>query len=408
MNEKMYREKSKEVIRRWIQKNGREGYEKIFGGYEGFFYRKTLQNSNCTINVNILLPFENTLIFEAALGIHVSNAAHLPAVKLYCQEIKTYFGAVNVDADNHNVQFHVESSLMDNPVSEETLSVFEKEAIRIFELHTENLSNLAIGKLLSTNIIKDHRKRSGKKRNTFDASINVIHDYLINKSGYNSVGKRLDENDETIFYCQAMTEEETFRISYRVVDEGILIIKGEYGENAFVVPGPYRYAVAGYLNDENAKHKYTSFSIGDATQGVSSSVCVSLLDGTIGIGSIEFFEQILLRTLSSSIETIEMLGAGLVPKENADSNEIKELAKRFASREMRKNMLETLQEIANPVRGLSHRGNLLSGELKEEKRPELMPSFPVKERIVDAEDKEISMSDFAKNYEKRSDDVAEE
>ena len=377
----LYLGKTKEVIKEFIQRDGRIGYEKMScSSYEGFMYSRKTETSNHMITFDIRLPIEGTMIYEAASGIHVSNRAYLPAVKRYCQErIHTKYGAVNVDGED--VQFHIENCLMENPVSAETLELYETEALRVIEQHRENLRNLATGRFLSIVPVEENIKRDVREKYNFSNSIAAIRDYLSNRARRNAVCEKLDENNNTIFYCQIKTEDETFRLSFNLTDDGILVLNGSYGENAFVVPEAYRYAVADYLNDENARHKYTALSMGNDGEGVSCSICTSLLDGVIGDKTIEFMEHILLKTLSDSIEAVETIGAGLFYKEEKMDEQIEELAKMIAEKEVGKDLMGAL----NPFGGFPEFAA---------RTPALdLAPFAMDDIMLDVDD-EISMCDF--------------
>lgn len=391
----LYREKTKEIIREFIQHDGRCGYEKMPGSsYQGFMYEKKVDDSGRVITFDLRLPDEGTMIFEAASGTHVSSKDYQPTVKRYCQEnISLNYGAVNVDGDD--IQFHIENCLMDNPITEETLEQYEAEAIRVLELHRDNLNNLATGRFLSCVPVIENKRHNTNKKFNCENSINSIREFLSKRSSHNAVCEKVDENDNTLFYCQVMTGDESFRLSFVLSEDGILILKGFYGENAFVVPEPYRYAVAEYLNDENAKHKYAALSLGANGEGVSCSICTSLLDGTIGDKTIEFMEHIVLKTLRDSIERIEKLGAGFFVKEEKEDDEMEKLAKMFAESEMGKDLMSALEGVKTPTMSLPNSMNPFGG-LGGIRRP--APRHAIDSFIRDynpTDDDELSMSEFA-------------
>lgn len=400
----LYREKTKEIIREFIQRDGRCGYEKMLGSsYQGFMYEKKVDDTERVITFDLRLPDEGTMIFEAAPGIHVSSKNYQPTVKRYCQDnITLNYGAINIDGDD--VQFHIESCLMDNPVTEETLGKYEAEAIRVLELHRNNLCNLAAGRFLSCVPVIEKKIQNANKKFDYESSINSIREFLSNRSSHNAVCEKVDENDNTMFYCQVMTGDESFRLSFVLSEDGILILKGFYGENAFVVPEPYRYAVAEYLNDENAKHKYAALSMGMNGEGVSCSICTSLLDGTIGDKTIEFMERIVLKTLRDSIERIEKLGAGFFVKEEIEDDEMEKLAKMFAESEMGKNLVSALEGAGKPSMPLPNSMNSF-GSLRGIRRsaPEHVIDSFIREHNL-SDDDELSMSEFADDLETDSAD----
>ena len=153
------------------------------------------------------------------------------------------------------------------------MNVYEKEIIRVFRLHYENLSNLASGKLLSVKNLKNAEQKNTVSKKKERKYMNYIRSYLCNFANHNAVCEKLDENGKTDFYCQIMAGEEAYRMAFEISEEGILVLTGSYGENAFVVPEAYRYAVADYLNKENTKHKYCSMFVGTEETGVYCRMC---------------------------------------------------------------------------------------------------------------------------------------
>lgn len=391
----LYREKTKEIIREFIKSDERCGYEKMQGSsYQGFMYEKKVDESERVMAFDLRLPDEGTLILEAAPGIHVSSKDYLPTVKRYCQEnIALNYGAVNVDGDD--LQFHIENCLMDNPISKETLEMYEAEAIRVLELHRENLCNLAAGRFLSCASVIENKRVNSNKKVFYGDSIKSIRDFLSNRSNHNAVCEKVDENNNTAFYCQVLTGDESFRLSFILTPDGILVLKGFYGENAFVVPEPYRYAVAEYLNDENARHKYAALSLGANGEGVSCNICTSLLDGIIEDKTIEFMEHIVLKTLSDSIDKIEKLGAGFFVKVDKDDDEMEKLAKMFAESEMGKDFMSALdgcENVATPLTDMMNPFDSISG-MRRPATGQVIDSF-IRD-YTPSDDDELSMSEFA-------------
>ena len=399
-----YQEETKDVIREFLKKNGRCGYEKLQGSsYQGFLYERKIKETNRTITFDIRLPDEGSMVFEAASEIHVLQKSHLPAIKRYCQErIKVNYGAVNVNGDS--VQFHIEDFIVDNPISIQTLEAYETEAIRVLELHYENLSNLANGKVLSIMPVKGLGKEIKDKKNRFVESIDSIRDYLSNRSSYNAICEKIDENNNTVFYCQVMAPNESFRLSFNISNDGILILKGTYGENAFVVPEAYRYAVADYINDENAKHKYGALSIGSDDEGVSFNICTSLLDGVIRDRTIKYMEGILLQNLSSSFESIETIGNGFILKDEKKNERMANLAKLLSEDKEAKDLLGIPGKMGSPLMSLLGDMNPFEGlpDL-ESSESEQSTGFSLDDQ--QSADDDMSMCEFADDLET---DVSEE
>ena len=342
----VYYEQTKTEIEKWIQIDGRKGYKKSdASSYEGFLYKKRDESTNRVITFDIRLPLEGSVLFEASFGIHIIDQAYLPAIKLYCQQIDVNYGSVQVDKMKAEVIYRVESLIMENPISDATLELFEKEAIRIFTLHFGNLKNLATGKVLDIKPVEEKKKKASKKVNITD-SIESIREFLNCSSGHNSIGERIDSDDNTVFYSQVLTEKDAFRIEFIVSDDGILNLKGSYGDNAFAVAEPYKYLAASYLNDENSEHKYGALSIGNKTEGISCSVYTSLIDGPIGEITIKFIEGIIVKVLRESIENVEKLGVGITIPEDTKLTLIEDLLNKEWDKTM-KNMEPDLPVITD-------------------------------------------------------------
>lgn len=395
-----YQEETKDVIREFLKKNGRCGYEKLQGSsYQGFLYERKVKETNRTITFDIKLPDEGAMVFEAASEIHVLQKSYLHAIKRYCQErIKVNYGAVNVSGDS--VQFHIEDFIVDNPISIQTLEAYETEAIRVLELHYENLSNLANGKVLSIMPVKGLSKEIKEKTDRFVESIDSIRDYLSNRSYYNAICEKVDESNNTAFYCQVLSPSESFRLSFNISNDGILVLKGTYGENAFVVPEAYRYAVADYLNDENANNKYGALSIGSDDEGVSYNICTSLLDGVIGDRTIQYMEGLLFANLISSFESIETIGNGFILKDER----IAKLTKLHSEAKEAKDLSSTPSKMSSPLMSSLWDMNQL-GSSPDFGSSESEQSTGVSIDYMPFIDDDMSMCEFAEDLET---DVPEE
>lgn len=118
----------------------------------------------------------------------------MPAVELYCQQIKTPYGSVYVDVSKRDILYHVESCFMENAICEETLDIYEKEVFRVFEAHYENLCNLACGKPLLLKPVTVMDSKIVKKKNTI-AEVSMV----INKKEY------FNENDDFNYVVGELT-----------------------------------------------------------------------------------------------------------------------------------------------------------------------------------------------------------
>ena len=404
----LYRERAKEVIREFLQREGRISYEKKqSSSYQGFMYLKK-EASDKVFAFDILLPDEGTMVFEAAIGIHVSNMAFVPTVTRYCQEkIRSNCGSVQVQGAD--IVFRAMDCMMENPISFETLEKYEKEAIRVLELHHDNLSNLALGRSLSISPVEEPRSNCTGERYDSSNQVAVIREFLSSRAHHNAVCEKMDENNNTVFYCQVKTRKDSFKFSFDFSDDGILTLKGTFGDNAFVVPEEYRYAVADYINDENSKRKYAALTIGAPGEGVSCNVSTSIMDGIIGDKTIEFMEQIVTKMLSDTVQAIETIGAGFIFKDDKTDRMMEELAKI---------MLED-DEGNNPA-GYVRSGGVPKGVLPGFLEPIGRPRKPVRpsleaanntsmsEFTPDEDGDELSMSEFAETVETTSDDESDD
>ena len=307
-------------------------YKKMEGSsYGGVRYELYDELCNRSYSVDIrLVEKHNALVFEMYPGIHVASQEYIPSVALYCQEIKTSLGTVNVDRTHRDVKFHAETSYEENPVTEITIEVLERVGIEVLRKHYENLSKLASGRVLDLEKVEEIGEICEEIQECeLEANIENIRDFLKHRSHHNAICESLSESGETKFCCNILTEEDSFMLDITFKRNGFMVLRGNYGENAMVVAKPYRYGVADYLNEQNAKHMYSTLYIGDDSQGVYGEISTSLLDGIIGDDTIEFLEHILLKTLRDSAYPIQKLSAGIMPREQeSEEDEMKEMLKK--------------------------------------------------------------------------------
>ena len=65
-----YQEETKDVIREFLKKNGRCGYEKLQGSsYQGFLYERKVKETNRTITFDIKLPDEGAMVFDKQIEV---------------------------------------------------------------------------------------------------------------------------------------------------------------------------------------------------------------------------------------------------------------------------------------------------------------------------------------------------
>lgn len=334
MEKNIYADQNMGLIENWLHKRKRKSFRKMEeSSYLGFLYEKEDVNTGRIINFDIRMLEESGMSFEAYPGIHASKEEFMPALVLYCQKIKTKYGTVYVEGKQRNVGFHIENCLLETLLSEDTLNLYEAEAVRVLMLHYENLQNLSCGKLTSV-VVKDDpendlQEKNGKKKFNKKNIQDDIRAYLRGNSSYNAVCENINLNNEIAYYCQIVTQADIFKIRYLIDDDGILTLVGSYGEQAFIVPEAYQYTVALYLNNENSKHNYAALRIGNSKEGVHCQISTSLLDGTIGKETFEFMEHFLIKSLCDTVEMVELLGHGIIPKENLDIEKLNMCATEF-------------------------------------------------------------------------------
>lgn len=315
---------SKAVIERVLQDMGRTAYEKMEKSpYEGFIYEVRDSENERTFNVDIRFKEPEAFMFAVFPGIHICDRAFLPAVTLYCQQIVTEFGFVGVNADHLNIEYRVESVIKENPVCQETLEIYEHEALRILNLHYENLINLASGRVLAIKPVDNQDlKSSGLSKpmseTAYESSVQSIRDYLCEKAGHNAVCEKIGPQGAD-FYSHILTGKESYHMKFCVSRYGILTVITEYGEKALVVPEAYQYAVSEYINEKNSRHIFTCLSMGNKDNGVHYRMSTSLLDGIAGEETLEVMESISVNALSECIAEIEQLAAGIMPGEQKET-----------------------------------------------------------------------------------------
>lgn len=297
----------------------------------GARYEQEDETTGVKFNVDIrLCNTPDTVIYEMYSGIRILSEEYLPTASKYCQAINTEFGSVNVHNDYSEIKYHAETSCIDNPITAKTLEVMEQEGLKALSIHRDNMLAIADGRFMDINPVKESKKTKGIVYDeNKEATIENIRDYL-GDAGHNEVGENTYEKGITRFFSQVLTNDEFCNLEFYFTRNGFMTIKGWCGENAMLVPKPFQYMVAEYLNRENAKHKYGSLFVGDDKQGVYGEISTSIIDGPVGKKTIEFMEMVLLNILIESKTTVRKLSAGLLPKiEEDDDHKLEEMMRKF-------------------------------------------------------------------------------
>ena len=123
---------TRENIENWLERKQRKAYKRMKGdNYQAYVYQLTLPDPNMDCAAVIHLTDLNMLVFEMYSGIRVLDPVLMAPVALYCQQrVKTGFGDVIAEELSGCITYRAETVFRENAVSEETLELYEEEAIR--------------------------------------------------------------------------------------------------------------------------------------------------------------------------------------------------------------------------------------------------------------------------------------
>ena len=142
---------TRENIENWFGRKQRNAYRRMQGdNYRGYVYQLTLPDTDMECTALIRLTDLNMLVYELYSGIRVLDPVLMAPVALYCQQrVKTRFGGMEAEDQSGCIMYCAETVFRESAVSEETLDLYEEEAIRTVCAHYENLKALALGRFLS-------------------------------------------------------------------------------------------------------------------------------------------------------------------------------------------------------------------------------------------------------------------
>ena len=318
-------------IREHVVEGSKQAFEKIEGSsYEGFMYELKRDDSDLTLKFDIRLKGD-LFIFEAYPGIISYTRDRADDLCVYCQQIDKRFGSVNVNNINGNVFFHMEDFISDSPVSKETITLYENEAIEIFDLHYKNLNNIACEKTALTEPVNMNDRTSDSHNlsiSSYKESIDECREYLSKDSGHNSICETVsNESYGVIFMSQVLTGEDIYRLDFVFSPEGVFTINAYYSDtNAIYVKKEYKYLVADIINKYNTRQACGSLHVSSKDGSLYCSIHKSLLDGAISKETIENMEELVIGILNRSMKELYRASHGLPAREAAeDVNEVKHI-----------------------------------------------------------------------------------
>lgn len=313
---------TRENIENWFGRKQRKAYRRMQGdNYRGYVYQLTLPDTDMECTAVIRLTDLNMLVYVLYSGIRVLDPVLMAPVALYCQQrVKTRFGGMEAEDQSGCIMYCAETVFRESAVSEETLELYEEEAIRTVCAHYENLKALASGRFLSLEEPVEIPYAAEKKVD--QAAAAAIRTYLESEN-YNIRAENLNADNPNKFLCEIRVGGKHLMVNYAVSDFGILTLTGYYGTSQMPVKKEYRYAVAEYLNRQNSTNLYGMLRVGTENGGWSCSISTSLLDETASERVISNMERILMKTMTDCATTVERLSAGLLPSDGSQERELK-------------------------------------------------------------------------------------
>lgn len=315
--------KTRENIENWFGRKQRNAYRRMQGdNYRGYVYQLTMPDTGMECTAVLRLTDLNMLVYVLYSGIRVLDPVLMAPVALYCQQrVKTRFGGMEAEELSGCIMYCAETVFRESAVSEETLELYEEEAIRTICTHYENLKALASGRFLSLEEPVEIPYATEKKVDQA-AAVAAIRTYLESED-HNIRAENLNADNPNKFLCEIRVGGKHLMVNYAVSDCGILTLTGYYGTAQMPVKKEYRYAVAEYLNRQNSSNLYGMLRVGTENAGWSCSISTSLLDEPASERVISNMERILMENMTDCATTVERLSAGLLPSDGSQERDLK-------------------------------------------------------------------------------------
>ena len=313
---------TRENIENWFGRKQRKAYRRMQGdNYRGYVYQLTLPDTDMECTAVIRLTDLNMLVYVLYSGIRVLDPVLMAPVALYCQQrVKTRFGGMEAEELSGCIMYCAETVFRESAVSEETLELYEEEAIRTICTHYENLKALASGRFLSLEEPVEIPYAAEKKVD--QAAAAAIRTYLESED-HNIRAENLNADNANKFLCEIRVGGKHLMVNYAVSDCGILTLTGYYGTSQMPVKKEYRYAVAEYLNRQNSSNLYGMLRVGTENAGWSCSISTSLLDEPASERVISNMERILMENMTDCATAVERLSAGLLPSDGSQERDLR-------------------------------------------------------------------------------------
>ena len=323
---------TRENIENWFGRKQRKAYRRMQGdNYRGYVYQLTLPDTDMECTAVIRLTDLNMLVYVLYSGIRVLDPVLMASVALYCQQrVKTGFGGMEAEELSGCIMYCAETVFRESAVSEDTLELYEEEAIRTIHTHYENLKALASGRFLSLEEPVEVAYTTEKKVNT-EAATAAIRTYLESEN-HNIRAENLNAEDTNKFVCEIRVGGKHLMVNYSVSDCGILTLTGYYGTAQMPVKKEYRYAVAEYLNRQNSGNLYGMLRVGTENTGWSCSITTSLLDEPVSERVISNMERILMENMTDCATAVERLSAGLLPSDGSQERDLRKHLEMLSSK----------------------------------------------------------------------------
>ena len=315
--------KTRENIENWFGRKQRNAYRRMQGdNYRGYVYQLTMPDTGMECTAVLRLTDLNMLVYVLYSGIRVLDPVLMAPVALYCQQrVKTRFGGMEAEELSGCIMYCAETVFRESAVSEETLELYEEEAIRTICTHYENLKALASGRFLSLEEPVEIPYATEKKVDQA-AAVAAIRTYLESED-HNIRAENLNADNPNKFLCEIRVGGKHLMVNYAVSDCGILTLTGYYGTAQMPVKKEYRYAVAEYLNRQNSSNLYGMLRVGTENAGWSCSISTSLLDEPASERVISNMERILMENMTDCATAVERLSAGLLPSDGSQERDLK-------------------------------------------------------------------------------------